>query len=170
MDVMDQGERVKEAAENIARAKSQAKRYYDRNTLGKPTGVSVTYHFVKEFPRGDGLAPTYIGPYEVCETNYLNVKIKRGKRYSWVHLNDCKLVPEESPEFSRIHLEENIDEPEANPSPAKVTEGEITEHVSVDEIGVPSAEQRTMRRSTRIRREPERFGDWTRRSCFLGGS
>ena len=113
MDVMDQGERVKVAAENIARAK----RYYDRNTVGKPTGVSVgQIILLMNFTRGDGLVPTYIGSYEVCETKYPNVKIKRGNRYSWVHLNDCKLVPEESHEFSSIHLEENIDEPEANPS------------------------------------------------------
>ena len=74
----EQGECVNEAAENIANAKSQAKRHYDRNTVEKPTCVLVGQSILlRNFTREDGLAPKYIGPYLVCDTKYPNLKIKR---------------------------------------------------------------------------------------------
>ena len=133
--------------------------------MKKPTSVSEGHIILsKNFTREDRLAPTYIWPYAVYDTRYPNVKIKRGNKYLWFHLNDCKIVPEKSPEFSRIHLEERIEEPEANPMHStdeytniplqtEVTEDETVERVSVDEMDVPLAEQSTVRRSTRICRD-----------------
>ena len=88
------GEKIREATGNTAYAKAQSKRYYDRNAMDKPTYFSTGQNILlRNFTRGDGLAPTYMGPYTVHDMRYPNVKIRRGSRYSWVHLNDCKVVP-----------------------------------------------------------------------------
>ena len=69
-------------------------RYYDRNAMDKPKYFSTGQNiFLRNFTRGDGLAPTYMEPYTVHDMKYPNVKIRRGSRYSWFHLNDCKVVP-----------------------------------------------------------------------------
>ena len=54
----------------------------------------------------DGLENMYIGPYLVVDVKYPNVKIRKGNdRFSWIHLNDCKIVPmsSESLEFEHEH-------------------------------------------------------------------
>ena len=71
------------------------------------------------------------------DTQYPNVKIKRGNKYSWVHLNVCKIV-QETPLESIPPEEEPIQSTLLDSSMSSQTdmvEAEIPENISIEEDG-----------------------------------
>ena len=123
---------------------------YDRRS--KSSNISPRdWVLVKDESRANTLAPLFLGPWLVVERQGVNVHLinLKTKRKRVVHLNRCKLSPnrESSEEFDeRIlydnHVLELIDE--------DVSE-EKTEHLESTAPG--------LRRSIRIRREPDRYDD-----------
>ena len=112
------------AAENMERARAQTKRQYDKSALGSTTAICVGQTtLLRNFNRADGLEPMFTGPYTVLDIKYPNVKVQKGEnRYTWVHLNDCKIVQQPAPvnlwaqgepkqAGERAEDESNIEEP-----------------------------------------------------------
>ena len=144
---------------------------YDRRTVGAPTivctGQTVMYN---NFTRSDGLEKMYTGPYSVVDVKYPNVKIKKGNnRFSWIHLNDCKVVPMsatgESLELEHEHEaleagqdssgEVGFDTDEQSQDRDTV----VVENLPGEQVGMECSEQQMLWCSSRIRKEPDRFGN-----------
>ena len=111
--------------------------------------------YLRNFTREDGLDPVYQGPYSVIDFKYPNVKIEReGGRASWIHVDNCKIVPRGLAE----HLVQRDSTPETH---EEVYQPEITvsgqDHIEETTKEREKGEEQPVRRSTRDRRKPKRY-------------
>ena len=114
---------------------------------------------LRNFNRADGLEPMFTGPYTVVDIKYPNVKVQKGEnRYTWVHLNDCKIVQQPAPvnlwaqdepkqAGERVEDESNIEEPIVISMDTEVEGQKDT----------PPGNSK-LRRSSRTRKEPDIYG------------
>ena len=152
------------AAENMERARAQTKRQYDKSSLGGATTIGVGQTaLLRNFNRADGLDPMFTGQYTVVDIKYPNVKVQKGEnRYTWVDLNDCKIVQQPAPvnlwaqnepkqAGERVEDESNIEEPIMISIDTEV-EGQE------DRAGSTPPGNSKLRRSSRTRKQPDRYG------------
>ena len=132
-------------AENIDRAQKKMKTAYDRKT--SPSDVqSGDWVLVKDETRRSSLAPLYVGPWLVVERVGVNLSLvdPSSKRKKIVHLNRCKITPRNGDENLTVNSED-IERVETE-------DGNSNVDLELANEG--------RRRSSRIRREPDRYGDF----------
>ena len=138
---------------NVDHAQSRMKEMYDEKA--RPSNIGPgDWVLVRDESRSNTLAPLYLGPWLVAEKLGFNLDLiePRSGRKKIVHLNRCEL----SPRNRELTTESDIPTCESeNHSSMELDQVEIG--VGDTESDVDNAEPR---RSTRIRRDSDRFGEF----------
>lgn len=149
-------------AQNIGAAQERMKASYDKKAKVSSNIYPGDWVLVKDEARTNTLAPLFMGPWLVVERLGVNVHLieLKSKRKQTVHLNRCKLSPNRNLSVEYDELALYTDSP-------CFPESEVRD---IEEVGGQVSEEDTIntelesispvpRRSTRMRREPDRYGD-----------
>ena len=138
-------------SKNIDHAQSKMKATYDKKSRASTIGTG-DWVLIKDETRNNTLAPLYLGPWLVAEKLDVNLNLvdPSSGRKKLVHLNRCKLSPR------------NMELTNESDSHIYDSDGHPSMELDQVEIGIGDSEVDITgpRRSSRIRRDPDRYGDF----------
>ena len=144
-------------AKNIEVAQDKMKTAYDKKT--KPSNIqSGDWVLVRDETRSSALAPLYLGPWLVVERLGVNLNLidPNSERKKIAHLNRCKISPR-----NRELTESNV---QIRHSDAELFRKELGKDGTEQDGDCSVLDTETVsdgpRRSTRNRKEPDRYGDF----------
>ena len=133
------------------------KKYYDHGT--KVSDIRAgDWVLVKDECRQDTLAPIFKGPYLVAERRDVNLHLSHptSSKTRVIHINRCRKA--ELPSHNTDSTEEPGSDTELDTHDTNLEVETPGPHMS--DVETPFQGDQQLRRSTRLRRPPQWYGDW----------